>query len=191
MQFFQAVKAGTVSDFLDSHPKALAFVQAPKPTTSSFGREKYFGVNAFKFIAADGKQTFVRYCIVPEAGEDYLDEAALKDKSPNFLFDEVSELVKKGPIRFTLLAQVAEEGDPTNDATIHWPEERKIVKLGTIELNDLVENDPEEQRKIIFDPVPRVEGVEPSDDPLLDVRAGVYLISGRERRAVDDAAKMV
>jgi catalase len=188
LQFFQAVKADTVPDFLGSHPAALAFVQAPKPTTSSFAREKFFGVNAFRLIAADGKETFVRYRIVPDTGEDYLDEGALENKSPNFLFDEVPELVEKGPIRFNLRAQIAQEGDPTNDATVRWPEERETVELGTIKLDGLVENDAEEQRKIIFDPIPRVDGVEPSDDPLLDARAAVYLISGRERRAANNAA---
>ncbi|WP_255406352.1 hypothetical protein [Mycobacterium sp. E796] len=39
------------------------------------------------------------------------------------------------------------------------------------------------QRHIVFDPIPRLEGIEPSDDPLLELRAAVYLISGRERRA--------
>jgi len=40
-----------------------------------------------------------------------------------------------------------------------------------------------EQKKKIFDPIPRVEGVGASSDPLLEMRATVYLISGRERRA--------
>ena len=38
------------------------------------------------------------------------------------------------------------------------------------------------QQRLIFDPIPRVKGIEPSDDPLLEVRAAVYLLSGRERR---------
>lgn len=186
----QAIKAGTLPDFLASHPKALAFVQAPKPTPSSLAKEKFFSVNAFKLVAGDGKDTFVRYRIVPEKEEDYLNETTLKEKSPNFLFDELPQLINDGAIRFKLLAQIAKAGDPTNDATIHWPEEREVVELGTLQLGGLVDNGVEEQRKIIFDPVPRVEGVKPSDDPLLDVRAGVYLISGRERRAVNDAAKL-
>jgi len=37
-------------------------------------------------------------------------------------------------------------------------------------------------QQIIFDPIPRVEGVESSEDPLLEDRANVYLISGKERR---------
>jgi len=33
------------------------------------------------------------------------------------------------------------------------------------------------------DPIPRVDGIEASADPLLELRAAVYLISGRRRRA--------
>ena len=39
-----------------------------------------------------------------------------------------------------------------------------------------------EQKHVIFDPIPRLAGIEPSDDPLLELRAAVYLISGRKRR---------
>ena len=70
-----------------------------------------------------------------------------------------------------------------DDATIHWPEERRLALLGTVVLDSVVPNDAEEQRTVIFDPIPRVEGIEPSEDPLLELRAAVYLISGRRRRA--------
>jgi len=42
-----------------------------------------------------------------------------------------------------------------------------------------------EARRIIFDPIPRVDGIEPSADPLFQPRADVYLLSGRRRRAAD------
>ena len=37
--------------FLASHPSARAFVEAPKPIPSSFARQAYFAVTAFKFTA--------------------------------------------------------------------------------------------------------------------------------------------
>jgi catalase len=40
-----------------------------------------------------------------------------------------------------------------------------------------------QQKHIIFDPIPRVDGIEPSADPLLELRAAIYLLSGRRRRA--------
>ena len=70
-----------------------------------------------------------------------------------------------------------------NDATVHWPVERKVVELGTIALTSIATNQVHEQKHIIFDPIPRLDGIEPSDDPLLELRAAVYLISGRRRRA--------
>jgi catalase len=172
-----------VEQFLGSHPKALAFVQAPKPPPSSFSREAYFGVTALKFVSAEGKSTYFRYRIFPNEGVDSLDEAAVKEKGPNYLFEEIEERVKKGPLSFKLLAQLAEEGDVTDDATVHWPEDRPLVELGSLKVDSLVENNGKEQQHIIMDPIPRVQGIEPSDDPLLELRAAIYLISGRQRRA--------
>jgi hypothetical protein len=42
----------------------------------------------------------------------------------------------------------------------------------------------EAHRRIIFDPILRTDGVEPSDDSLLELCAAVYLLSGRRRRHV-------
>ena len=181
LEFFQSIPNGTIGEYVASHPAALAFVQAPKPFPSSFGREAYYSVNAFKLVSADGKGTFVRYRFVPVAGEDHLSDDAAKEKSANYLFDGVPETLKTGPIQFQLKAQVAQDGDVTDDNTKHWPDDREIVDLGLVSLESVYED--ADQKTIIFDPVPRVEGVEPSADPLLDIRASVYLQSGRERRA--------
>ena len=176
--------AGTpLEAFLGSHPKALAFVQAPKPAPSSFVRESYFGVTAMKFTNKDGVSRFGRYRIIPEAGNDHLDDAATAAKAPNYLMDEIVDRVGKGPIKFKILVQVANDGDVTDDATIHWPADRKILELGTFVLTAPVADTAHEQKQIIFDPIPRVDGIEPSDDPLLELRAAIYLISGRRRRA--------
>ena len=127
--------------------------------------------------------TTIRYRLVPDLGVDPLDAEVLKDKGPDFLQEEIATRLQEGPATFRLIAQVAEEGDITNNATVRWPETRQLVELGSVKLESLVKDDAKEQKHIIFDPIPRVEGVEPSDDPLLEMRAAVYLISGRERRA--------
>jgi catalase len=190
LEFLQAVAASgadvpspkPIEKYLGSHPAALAFVQAPKPSPSSFARETYFGVTAMRFINKDGASRYGRYRIVPDAGVEHLDPEITKNKGPNFLFDELSERIAAGPISFQVLAQLANEGDEVNDAAVHWPEDRPLARLGQIVLTAPVENDAAEQKKIIFDPIPRVDGIEPSDDPLLELRAAVYLISGRRRR---------
>jgi catalase len=171
-----------VEKFLGSHPKALAFVKMPKPTPASFATEAYFGVTAMRFIDPTGLGRFGRYRIEPEAKVETLDDAEVAKLGPNFLFDELTKRVGLAAIKFRLTAQMAEEGDVVDDATEHWPESRKVVELGKLTLTAPVTEDAEQQRHIIFDPIPRVDGIEPSNDPLLEVRAAAYLISGRRRR---------
>lgn len=173
--------------YLGAHPAALAFVQTPKPAPTSFAREAFFGVTAMEFIDGDGVRQFGRYRIVPLAGAEHYDDAALAGKDANYLFDELAKRVAARAIQFKIMVQLAEAGDVVDDATIHWPEDRRLVELGTLKLTEPVAEDAAEQKKIIFDPIPRVDGIEPSNDPLLELRAAVYLISGRRRRAAPAA----
>ncbi|HMG02514.1 MAG TPA: catalase family peroxidase [Edaphobacter sp.] len=189
LEFLRAVTQpdkGKVQEFVVSHPKALAFVQAITPMPVSFAQERYFGLTAMKFIDKDGVSRFGRYTIVPEAKEEHLSAEAAAGKDADYLFDELTERIGKGPIRFKIFVQVAKDGDVTNDATVHWPEDRKVVEFGTLELTQSVASDAQEQKRIIFDPIPRVDGIEPSEDPLLELRAAVYLISGRRRRSAPE-----
>jgi catalase len=169
--------------FLGSHPKALAFVQMPKTAPSSFAREQFFGITAMRFTNKSGASRYGRYRIVPEAGVDHLSSGAAAAKGANFLFDELAKRIAKGPVKFRVVAQLANDGDIVNDATEQWPEDRTLFELGTIALTTPVANDAHEQQWTIFDPIPRVDGIDASDDPLLELRAAVYLISGRRRRA--------
>ena len=192
-EFLEFLRAAASSDpsrpsptpieaFLAGHPKALAFVQTPKPSPSSFARESYFGVTSMRFTNKDGVSRYGRYRILPDAGSEHLDDAIVKSKDANYLFDELTERITRGPISFQILVQVANDDDIVDDATVHWPEERPLINLGRIVLTDPVQDDAREQKKIIFDPIPRVDGIEPSDDPLLELRAAIYLLSGRRRR---------
>jgi catalase len=194
LEFLTAIAATDLSHipgspleaFLGGHPAALAFVQLPKPPASSFARESYFGLTAMRFISKDGVSRFGRYRIVPEAGNDYLTPEAATAKGPNYLFDELEERVAKDAVKFRVLVQLAEEGDKVDDVTIHWPDDRKVVELGVLSFTEPVLDEAHEQKNIIFDPIPRVEGIEPSDDPLLELRAAVYLLSGRRRRSAPE-----
>jgi catalase len=134
------------------------------------------------FTNQDGASRYGRYQIIPEAGNDHLDDATVAGKNANYLFDELAERIAKGPIKFRILVQLANDGDIVDDATVHWPEERTLLELGTLVLTEPVANGDHEQQHIIFDPIPRVDGIDPSDDPLLELRAAIYLLSGRRRR---------
>ena len=176
-------KPTPIESFLGAHPAALAFVQAPKPIPTSFAKESFYSVSAYKFTNGSGFSKYGRYRIVPVDGNEYLEASAAAKKHPDFLFDELKDRIGRAPVRMRVLVQVAADGDAVDDATIQWPEQREVVEFGTMELNGLVPDGENAQRQIIFDPIPRVDGIEPSGDPLLDPRASVYLASGRRRRA--------
>lgn len=171
-----------VERFLGSHPAALAFVQTPKPFPSSLARDTYFGVTAFAFTNATGERKFGRYRIVPALGNDYLSDEQVSRIQENYHFDEIADRVRKEPVRFRIQVQVAAADDTVDNATVHWPASREPVDLGTVELTEVVPDTLAEQKHIIFDPIPRVDGIEPSADPLLELRAAIYLLSGRRRR---------
>jgi catalase len=164
------IPGSPLEKYLGTHPAALAFVQTPKPPPSSFARESYYGLAAMKFLNKDGIGRYGRYRILPVAGEDHLDSAGVAAKPPNF----------------RVVAQLAEDGDEVNDVTIQWPESRKLLDLGLLSFTEPILDQTHEQKQIIFDPIPRVDGIDPSDDPLLELRAAVYLLSGRRRRAAPD-----
>ncbi|KAF1810441.1 heme-dependent catalase [Eremomyces bilateralis CBS 781.70] len=176
-------KPKPIETFLGGHPAAFKFVTFPKPFPESFANEAFYMLNAFKFIDQEGKETFVRYQVQPVEGLKHLKDEEVAGKGPSYLFDELPQKLAAGPVEYKLLAQIAEPGDSTNDVTEVWPESRKLVKLGTVKLETVEEDLLATQKKIIFDPIPRVAGIEPSDDPILQFRADLYLLSGKERRA--------
>src|SRR5262249_44056920 len=145
----------------------------------------FFSVNAQKFTNADGVSRYGRYRIAPEGSSEHLDDETAAAKGPNYLFDELRERVTRGPVVFRIFVQLANPGDVVDNATISWPEDRQQVEFGKVELTSVAPDNDAEQRHIIFDPIPRVDGIDPSGDPLLDPRADVYLASGRRRRKLE------
>lgn len=178
-----AGKPEAIGAFLGSHPNAKHFIETPKPLPTSFAREAFFARTAFKFTNAGGASRFGRFRIKPDAGTEYLPDKDAAAKSPNFLFEELGPRLARQPVKLGVFVQMAEQGDAITDASTSWPAARKDIHFGTITLTTIVDHNEPERRKIIFDPVPRVDGIDPSGDPLTQVRADLYLLSGRRRRA--------
>jgi len=172
-----------IEKFLGSHPATLAFVQTPKPFPVSFASESYFAIIAYAFMNAAGQKRFGRYRIVPESGNSFLTDEQAATLSPDYHFNELADRLNKGPVRMKILVQLAGPGDILDNATSHWPEDRELVEFGTLELTGIMPDSLAQQQQIIFDPIPRVDGIGPSADPLLELRAAIYLLSGRRRRA--------
>ena len=175
-----APKPTPIEQFLGTHPAALKFVTTPRPAPESFGTLAFYGVNAFKFTNDKGAASYARYQIIPLAGEKALPEKA--EPAPNYLMEEMPKRLAKGPIKFKVLAQVANEGDKVNDPTEVWPASNKVVELGVITLNKAVKDQSEAQRQILYNPVGLPAGIEPSDDPVLAMRFPAYAVSYGQRQ---------
>lgn len=172
-----------IAAFLATHPAAKAFVEAPRPIPSSYARQLYFAITAFKFTNATGQSRFGRFRIRPEAETQFLSPEQAAAKTTDFLAAELSERLAKEPATFRVLVQLAEAGDEVADSTALWPETRSEVEFGILAIKERVDELAPQQRKIIFDPLPRVEGIDSAGDPLIELRAEIYLLSGRRRRA--------
>jgi catalase len=189
LEFFRALAASgsgnpdPLKSFLASHPQARRFADAPKPAPSSFATESYYAANAFHFINREGTSRPGRYRIRPEAGEEHLDPAEAARRPGSFLFDELAQRLSRGAVQFRLLVQLAAEGDPVDDSSQPWPEERPQVELGTLSITARVADSAAAERQLVFDPAKLVDGIELSDDQLPAIRSAVYAVSYRRRNA--------
>jgi catalase len=173
-------KPTPVEQFLGSHPATLKFVTTPRPAPESFATLAFYGVNAFKFTNAKGISHFARYQIVPAAGEHALTAADTAKADPNYLMDELPKRIALGPVKFRLTAQLAKEGDSTNDATAVWPADREVVELGTITLT-ATEKDHAKEKALLYNPLSLPAGIAPSTDPILLARPPAYAVSFAQR----------
>jgi len=174
-----AVKPTKFEQFADSHPSVRAAL-ATVATPDSFADEEYYGVDAFVFINKAGERQAVRYQMVPERIV-HLDAADAAKRPADFLMDELPERLKRGPVTFHLKARLAAAGDSTKDPTKPWPEDRKVVELGVLTIDKAVANSAEAQKTLLFLPGQLTDGIEQSDDPLIDVRNGAYAVSFSRR----------
>jgi catalase len=174
-----AAKPTKFDQFLARHP-AVAAASATVATPDSFADEEYHGIDAFVFVNKRGERQAVRYLMVPEHTV-HLDSGDAARRAPNFLMDELAERLKRGPVTFYLKAQLAAAGDSTKDPTQPWPADRKVVDLGVLTIDKTVANSAEAEKMLLFLPGQLTDGIEPSDDPLIDVRSGAYADSFSRR----------
>jgi catalase len=176
-----------IGAFVGEHPETAAALQLILPSLvppRSYAMCAYNGIHAFRFVDEAGEGRFIRYRIEPEAGVEPMPDEELESAPPDYLQTEILERLARGPVRFTLKARVAEEIDPTDDATAAWPEERETVDLGVLELTG-----PETEREtgddvLVFDPTRMTDGIELSDDPILHVRSYAYSVSVERRSGI-------
>ncbi len=171
-----AAHPNKLEQFVGAHP-AVPKAFGSTSTPSSFGRENYYGIDAFIFTnAKDEKQPF-RYQFLPAGGADHVSADDAKKMAPDGLLTELPERLGKGPVSFKVMAQLANPGDQTKDPSQPWPADRRVVEMGTITLTAPVADEKKASHDLRFLPNHLQPGIEVSDDPLIDARVRAYVIS--------------
>ena len=162
-----------VAAFFAAHPETTAFrawAKTAKPS-ASFATESYWSLNAFVFVDANGKRQPVRWRMAPEAVDA---GAAVKSGGTDYLATDLAGRLAHGPLRWHLQVTLANPGDPTNDATKTWPDDRRTIDAGTLVLERTEPQDSGPCRDINYDPLVLPAGIAASDDPLLPARSAAY-----------------
>jgi catalase len=167
--------------FYATHPpaaRAMTILKQHKPTPG-FADSTYNGLIAFYFVNASGARAPVRWSLTP------LQQALPPSSGPDALFGPLVAQLRAGPLRWRLMLTVGAPGDPTDDATIPWPADRRAVDAGVLTLESVASEAKGNARDINFDPLVLPTGIEPSNDPLLSARSAVYAASYRRRAGED------
>lgn len=186
LEFMQAQldSPEAVGAFIAAHPQtaaALELIAQVADPPQSWATMAFNSAVAYRLVSADGQQRFVRWRLVPEAGEQSLPERERDSVGPDYL---MTEILQRLPVRFSVRALLAEDGDPTHDSTLPWPADREQVEMGVLELTG---PDTERDRGddvLVMDPMRLTPGIEPSDDPILHIRPHAYAESVRRRTGV-------
>ncbi len=175
-----------IGKFIGDHPEALTAAGAVLTATppESYLRCAYNALHAYRFVDGDGTSRYVRYRFEPEEGEASLTEEEAKERGPDYLQRDLADRLGRAPAAFTLSVQIAEDGDPTDDPTVVWPDERRRVELGRLEVTGLADDREQGDDVLVFDPTRVTDGIELSDDPIVRFRSDAYAASVLRRSGV-------
>jgi catalase len=169
--------------FLEAHPEALPAIQhaLSQPAPASYAQLEYHGIHAFRWIAPDGQERWVRFSFRPVAGAAGLSDEEAAELPRDYLQEEMRERLAGEPVEFALEIAVAEDGDDPDDPTEPWPDDRERVVVGTLRIEDLDHERERDGDVLVFDPTRVTDGIEPSADPILHVRPDAYAVSVERR----------
>jgi catalase len=180
--------------FLVRHRRTLPGLKSliGHPPIRSFAAANFHGLHAYYLVDAEGRRRAFRYhWISTMAGDRTVTEKEAALRPPQFLVEEMRQRVARGPVRWELTFELAQDGDPTHDQLLAWPASRARIHAGTLTLTaehpdqDVIEG-------MVFDPTNVPAGIECSDDPLLAFRSAVYRASHAARtRETKPASNLV
>jgi catalase len=169
--------------FLTAHPATAAALKLRDEMLApvSFSKTSFNGVHAFRFINTEEVACYAKYHWIPGDGVAGQPLEELQKHPHDHLFNEMADRVKRGPVKYSLTLEFAEPGDPLDDPTQVWPAGRKQVVIGHLEVVTATSIEEIGDPIMLHDPTRITDGIELSDDPIVQVRRGVYEVSAAQR----------
>ncbi|KAL7676420.1 hypothetical protein ACOME3_002673 [Neoechinorhynchus agilis] len=185
-------------DFLTQCPESLhltLMLNSSRGIHYSYQCANYYSVNTYKLVDKMGQSILCRFTWKPQNGTRVLsDEDANKlvSQHPDFYTEELIKAITKSiPPKWTLYAQIL---NPTKnvptfdpcDCTFVWPHEQyPLMECGILVLNSLPMDYHADVEQLCFSPNNLIDGVQPSQDKILQGRLFAYADAQRHRLGVN------
>ncbi|WP_409304863.1 catalase family peroxidase [Peribacillus sp. SCS-155] len=185
MQFLASVRTGlprirSAINIIRKYPETRSFLKVIRETRlpASYAMAQYYSIHAFYFINKEGHRQAIKYQWEPDAGISMFTKKESALLLPNYLDEELAKRVINEPIGFKLNIQIGQEDDPVDDPTILWPYSRQKLTIGHLTITDALDSSADQT---LFDPTIMPEGIECTEDPILQFRHEAYKISYKRR----------
>ncbi|WP_144184511.1 catalase family peroxidase [Elioraea rosea] len=174
------VNAEAVAAANAAHPDwapQMAYLRENAPP-ASYATAPYFGVNSFVLVDAAGARRHARWTFEPVAGRVGLTAEERASRPRDFLDTELRDRLGRGPAEWRVLLTLAAPGDAVDDAVTAWPADRETLQVGLLRITaaDAAGTKGACDGRF-FNPTLLPDGIEPSNDPILTIRAEVYAVS--------------
>jgi catalase len=182
-------------DFCSNSPESfhmVTFVYSPWGIPANYRMMQGSGVNTYKWVNSEGKAVLVKYHWEPKQGIKNLtvkEASEIQAKSVNHATQDLYEAIEKGDYpEWELFVQIMEDGphpeldfDPLDDTKL-WPEDQfPWLPVGKMVLNKNPENYFMEVEQSAFGTGVLVDGLDFSDDKMLQGRTFSYSDTQRYR----------
>jgi catalase len=184
-----------IFDFIANTPEAMhmvAFLFSPWGIPANYRQMQGSGVNTYKWVNAQGEAVLVKYHWEPQQGIKNLtagEAEAIQAKNFNHATQDLFDNIKKGNFpKWELSVQIMSDDehpeldfDPLDDTKI-WPEDKfPFLPVGMMTLNKNPENYFAEVEQVAFGTGVLVDGLDFSDDKMLQGRTFSYSDTQRYR----------
>ncbi len=184
-----------IFDFISGTPEAMhmvTFLFSPWGIPANYRQMQGSGVNTYKWVNREGKGVLVKYHWEPKQGIKNLTQAEAQEiqgKNFNHATQDLYDAIERGEFpEWELLVQIMEDGDhpeldfdPLDDTKI-WPQELfPWMPVGKMVLNKNPENFFAEVEQSAFGTGVLVDGLDFSDDKMLQGRTFSYSDTQRYR----------